>query len=93
MKPGAGLFLLERVLPGSGSGPAAFADLWMLAMTGGRERTRDHWRRLLTRAGLRLSGIHAVNGSEVSLLACRPGADTRASRPARPGDAGYAQPA
>ena len=93
MKAGAELFLLERVLPESGSGPAAFADLWMLAMTGGRERTRDHWRSLLTRAGLRLSGIHAVNGSEVSLLACRPGADTRASRPARPGDAGYAQPA
>lgn len=84
MKPGAGLFLLERVLPEAGSGPAAFADLWMLAMTGGRERTRDQWRSLLTSAGLRLSGIHAVDGSEVSLLACVADADAGASWPARP---------
>ena len=75
MRPGARLFLLERVLPESGSCPAAFADLWMMAMTGGRERTREHWRRLIASSDLRLSGVHAVDGSEISLLACEPGAD------------------
>jgi len=74
MKPSSALFVLERVLPESGSGPAVFADLWMLAMTGGQERTRDHWRSLLASSGLRLSGVHAVEGSEFSLLACKAGA-------------------
>jgi 2,7-dihydroxy-5-methyl-1-naphthoate 7-O-methyltransferase len=70
MRPGARLFLLERVLPESGSCPAVFADLLMLAMTGGRERTREHWRRLLAGSDLQLSGVHAVDDSEISLLSC-----------------------
>jgi O-methyltransferase domain len=76
MKPGARLFLLERVLPESGGGPAVFADLWMLAMTGGQERTRGQWQSLLASSGLRLSGIHAVDGSEIRLLACAAAAST-----------------
>jgi len=70
MKPGADLFLLERVLPDSGSGPAAFSDLWMMAMTGGQERTEGDWRRVLARAGFGLSALHSVDTSEISLLAC-----------------------
>jgi SAM-dependent methyltransferase len=84
MKPGARLFLLERVLPESDSCPAVFADLWMMAMTGGRERTREHWRGLLANAGLRLSGVHAANGSEISLLACATEASGVQLRQTRP---------
>jgi hypothetical protein len=84
MKSGARLFLLERVLPESGSCPAAFADLWMLAMTGGLERTREHWRRLLANAGLRLCGDHAANGTEISLLACAAEASGRHLGQTRP---------
>lgn len=64
------IFLLERSMPESGICAAAFGDLCMLAMTGGRERTEGDWRKLSAAAGLRLASARAVPDSEISVLVC-----------------------
>ncbi|MER5636570.1 methyltransferase [Kitasatospora sp. NPDC002227] len=54
----ADLLIVERVLPTDGSPSLATAwDLHMLCNVGGRERTTPHYTRLLTDAGLTLTGL------------------------------------
>ena len=52
------LLLVEWVLP-EGNAPSAgkFADVVMLLMTGGKERTMEEYRQLLRRAGFRLNQV------------------------------------
>jgi hypothetical protein len=57
MAPSAMLVLIERDLGGPNENPAAkLADLNMLVMPGGRERTDEEYAELFRRAGLRHSG-------------------------------------
>ena len=58
MAPGARLAVLECLLPDDilSQPLAAQADIGMLVMTGGRERTLAEYRTLLERAGLRFDG-------------------------------------
>ena len=59
MAPGARLAIVEQVVPENpvDSPNAAYADLGMLVMTGGRERTLAEYRALIERAGLRFDGL------------------------------------
>jgi len=71
MSPGARLVIVEQVAPDDPreSPQAAHADLGMLVMTGGRERTLDEYRRLLERAGLRFDSVERLAGPrEVSAI-------------------------
>ena len=55
MPPHADLLIVERVLPADGSPSLATAwDLHMMCNVGGRERTAEHYTRLLADAGLAL---------------------------------------
>ncbi|SEM03851.1 methyltransferase [Streptacidiphilus jiangxiensis] len=57
MPADADLLVVERVLPADGSPSLATAwDLHMMCNVGGRERTADHYARLLAAAGLTLVG-------------------------------------
>ncbi|MFD3872749.1 methyltransferase [Streptomyces sp. NPDC058623] len=57
MPPDADLLIVERLLPADGSPSLATAwDLHMMCNTGGRERTADHYARLLADCGLWLVG-------------------------------------
>jgi hypothetical protein len=58
MAPAGKVLLLETVIP-EGTDPAfsKFMDLNMLVMTGGQERTRAEYARLLAAAGLRLTRV------------------------------------
>jgi hypothetical protein len=47
-------------------------NLRMLVMSGGRERSRSQYRRLLDSAGWRLTGITPLPGGQ-SILSARPG--------------------
>ena len=47
------------------------SDLNMLAVTGGRERSEEQWRRLLEAAGFRMVGVHEA-GSEMGMVEARP---------------------
>ncbi|HEX2063458.1 MAG TPA: methyltransferase, partial [Acidimicrobiales bacterium] len=49
--PGATLLVVERLLGPDADAVAALADLLMLVLFGGRERTADEYRRLLAGAG------------------------------------------
>ncbi|MFN8618192.1 MAG: methyltransferase [Dehalococcoidia bacterium] len=62
MAPGARLVIIEQLMPEDPreSPRVAHADLGMLAMTGGRERTLAEYRSLLERAGLRFDGARAL---------------------------------
>jgi hypothetical protein len=54
----AKLLVIERVLPPGAPDPGgAFADLNMMVMCGGRERTEEDWRALLTATGFALVRI------------------------------------
>ena len=60
--PGARLFVIERLLPecfdtSNAARVAAFADLAMMVMTGGRERRTDEFADLLGSAGFRMQAI------------------------------------
>ena len=62
MSPGAKLLILEQVLPerfapSRAAVQAAMADLHMLAITGGRERTAGQYRELLEAAGFTLTSV------------------------------------
>jgi hypothetical protein len=51
-RPGARLFVAETVIqPGNEPDGSKWLDLLMLVLAGGRERTEDEWRALLTGAG------------------------------------------
>jgi SAM-dependent methyltransferase len=74
MEPGARLVLVERLLPAR---PAATrrdrsilrSDLNMLVGHAGRERTREGYRALLSRAGFRLARVRAV-ALDYSVIEC-----------------------
>jgi hypothetical protein len=62
MSPGAKLVVIEQVLPerfvpSREAVRASMADLHMLAITGGQERTAGDYRRLFAAAGLSLTGV------------------------------------
>jgi hypothetical protein len=58
MPEGGRLVVVERLFgPANEPDPVKFADLMMLVMLGGRERTADEFRSLYTEAGFRLVGI------------------------------------
>ena len=62
MSPGAKLLILEQVLPerfvpSRAAVQAAMADLHMLAITGGQERTAGQYRELLAGAGFKLTSV------------------------------------
>lgn len=60
----ASLVLIERLLDAPPGGlEASLADLNMLVNTGGRERTRHEYEKLLERAGFEMSSCQAVAGT------------------------------
>ncbi len=66
MGPGARLLLVERLLGGPNEGrAAAFSDLMMMVIPGGRERTRDDYGALLEAAGLRLTQVVSAGNFHV----------------------------
>lgn len=72
MPPTARLLLVERVVPVDGSAvlPLLY-DLHLLMAAGGRERTLDGYRSVLSGAGLRLESVHSL-ALETSLLVAAP---------------------
>ncbi|MGF1425775.1 methyltransferase [Kitasatospora sp. LaBMicrA B282] len=78
----ADLLIVERLLPADGSPSLATAwDLHMMCNVGGRERTADHYARLLEDAGLHLVG-HAPLPLDANVLhARRTAAPTRLPAP------------
>ena len=76
MSPEARLLLLEQVLPerfepSRTAVHAAMADLHMLAITGGQERTAEEYRRLLLAAGFALGSVIGTAVAE-SLIEAAP---------------------
>jgi SAM-dependent methyltransferase len=72
---GARLLIVEAVL-GDQPGPVMpeLLNLHLLVMSGGRERTRDQYRRLLDQAGWRLTGVTPLpSGQSILSAAVRPG--------------------
>ena len=70
LRPGGELFVLEMFLPTSGFG-GGLCDLHLLAVTGGQERSENHYSELLHNA--RFDVVETINGgSLVSVLRCRP---------------------
>jgi ubiquinone/menaquinone biosynthesis C-methylase UbiE len=58
MKPSGALIVLERLVGAANTASEAkFADLHMLVMNGGRERTRDEFASLLGESGFRLVSV------------------------------------
>ena len=56
--PEAKVLVIETIMPDSQD--AHFSqtlDVFMLVLTGGRERTKDHYEKLLARSGLRLTRV------------------------------------
>ncbi|MFY0533737.1 methyltransferase [Nannocystis pusilla] len=69
---GRRVVVVERVLPAGGRGSAdRLADLHMLVMYGGRERTRREYADLFASAGLRLRRV-APTAAWVSILEAAP---------------------
>ncbi|HLV94890.1 MAG TPA: methyltransferase [Candidatus Acidoferrales bacterium] len=59
--PEGRLFLVERVIPpGNAPSPNKLADLQMLVMSGGRERTPREFEELLGAGGFKLAKIHSA---------------------------------
>jgi hypothetical protein len=59
LAPGGRVLVVEHVIPkGNGADWGKLLDINMLALTGGRERTREEFRELFARAGLRLARVH-----------------------------------
>jgi hypothetical protein len=60
---GVKLLVIERLLVrDSGSAEGHLADLHMMVVTGGRERTRDEMTTLLNRSGFVVSNLTALSG-------------------------------
>jgi len=58
MKPSSTLLVVEHIIgPPNASPEAAFMDLTMMVMAGGRERTRDEFAALFTQAGCELRSV------------------------------------
>lgn len=61
MAAGGRVLVIEQVLPPDGEHSAThLTDLQMLVVTGGRERTRDEFERIMGRAGLRLDRVTPI---------------------------------
>ncbi|GLF95102.1 methyltransferase [Streptomyces yaizuensis] len=61
VRPGGRLLIVERLLPEDGRATMAVAwDLHMLVTMGGRERTAEHYGRLLAAAGFDLVSVHGL---------------------------------
>lgn len=72
MKPGSVVLLLEEVLPEHGQpSRAVMADVNMMVLLTGRERTEAQYRTLLAAANLRLTRVIAVSKRE-SFIEARP---------------------
>lgn len=77
MRAGATMLILEHVIPDEGGDDAAARaraiafDVNMMALFGGRERTRDEFDSLLTTAGFELLPGRHVLPSDVTLLVAR----------------------
>lgn len=70
MAPGSDLIVIERVISdrvGAADLEAVMADLQMMVMNGGVERTVSQFRQLLRDTGFRLAGV-AATGTPVSVL-------------------------
>lgn len=66
------LVVAEQIVPDEGSHPALTADLWMLVLLGGRERTAAEYHALLTAGGWELAS-HEHDPQRLSdLLSCVP---------------------
>ncbi len=66
------VLIVEREIGAPNEGAAAkWADIQMLAMAGGRERTRQEFEQLLARAGLRLVSVTPTSSSFVVIEAAR----------------------
>jgi SAM-dependent methyltransferase len=71
--PGQTVYVAERVLPSDGrASPGHLADLHMLVMFGGRERTRREFGELFKSAGLQLRRVLQTNSWVSVLVATRP---------------------
>lgn len=58
MNEGGKVLIIEMVVPeGNEPSPSKALDLLMLVMEGGKERTKDEYKRLLEASGFRLSRI------------------------------------
>jgi O-methyltransferase domain/Dimerisation domain len=70
MKPGAHLLLLEELIPETPElVPGKWIDLLMLAITGGRERTKKEYRELLSAAHFELEKVLPTAGPLSILIA------------------------
>jgi len=68
LAPGGRILVAEHVIrPGNQADWGKLLDINMLALTGGQERTRDEFRTLFARAGLRLQKVHPT-AAALSLL-------------------------
>ncbi len=73
-EPGSRLLIIEVVLPTTvaSTDPALekllMADINMLAVTGGRERSEAEWSSLLLSAGYQVTGINSVPGATASII-------------------------
>ena len=73
------LLIIEYVVrPGPQLGLATIADVHMMVRTGGRNRTEEEWRELLTNSGLRLSEMVPTGGPDIVEVAL----DDRGLQPA-----------
>ena len=62
--PGARLIVVEVLVPDSpGPDHSKILDIIMLAVTGGRERTRDQYEKLLAEAGFELQRVVPTRSS------------------------------
>ncbi len=66
------LVIAEQVVPATGNHPALAADLWMLVLLGGRERTLDEYRDLLIAGGWELAAHEHDPREQADLLTCAP---------------------
>jgi hypothetical protein len=70
---GARILLVEGVIPERPSPDDASFDLFMLTLTGGRQRTLDEFRRLAQSAGLELRASHPLETGNSLVELRRPG--------------------
>ncbi|KAF5002767.1 hypothetical protein FGRMN_165 [Fusarium graminum] len=72
MKPGYSKVLInENVIPNTGAQWEATAlDIMMLTLLASRERTRDNWESLVSKAGLKITNIWTVANGVESLIEC-----------------------
>jgi len=72
MKPTSRLLVVEHVIGPPNTGPEGkFADLHMLVLTGGRERTRDEFDALFDQSGFRLVTVTPTS-TPLSVIECVP---------------------